>query len=450
MLMHNIIELIVHYKRNPQLFFLQPVVLGAIIIFLLQLGGITNFLMIHNGKFELLYNSNIKKDPFWLVFGMSVNLGASVMYWAGYKLSLGNQLFSVYNKLYSKFLNYRISVYALIGGWLVGCIIKLIINYYGAIGHKYIVLIQSQGHIPEIVSRLKVFENVSLLFWMMILFLVYQQGRNKLLMGIIIIGGLFEFVFAITSGARGTIVFLFLVLFFVDYFFRRRIKILWLLLFGIVLYASMTILSKYKDYVFTTSNEATMVSNPFESIELAIKYNENKVLTREQKKAINQAARISIIGRFNYVNEMVQMMQYKNNHGLDANDPDFVTPFITFPVFAVLPKFYLFGIVDEGYGMWVTRFLTGGKRSSTAISPVGFLYMSGGVIFVLFIFALLGILMKAAGYLLLNVHSVMGFVIFLVIMSYLVMFDTVVYGTFINLIRFGILLPPVLWFFLRK
>jgi hypothetical protein len=69
---------------------------------------------------------------------------------------------------------------------------------------------------------------------------------------------------------------------------------------------------------------------------------------------------------------------------------------------------------------------------------------------VMFIFLILGILMKGAGLLLFNVQSVIGFVIFIAIMQYLVMFDSVIPGTLINLIRFGLVLPPVLWIFLRK
>jgi hypothetical protein len=90
---------------------------------------------------------------------------------------------------------------------------------------------------------------------------VYQKGKNKLLMIIILVGGLFELIFAITSGARELLYFIFDI-FLVDYYFRQRIKILWVAVFGLVLYISMTMIAKYKDYVFTTSNNATEVSNP--------------------------------------------------------------------------------------------------------------------------------------------------------------------------------------------
>jgi hypothetical protein len=448
---HNLFELVNLFRTNSKLYFLQPVVLGALVIFIIQLGGVTNFLMTRDGGgFAYLYNTNIEKDPYWLVLAMSVILLASVSYWLGYKLSAGRILFNLYFQGYKRFINYSVSTYALIAGWVVGCFIKLLINYYGGIGHKFIVLIQAQGEIPAVVSRLKVFENLSLLFLMMILFEVYRKGRNPLLTNIVIIGTIFEIVFAVTSGARGPIVYLLLSFFMVDYYFHRRIKLLYILVFGLVLYGSMTLLVKYKAYVFDPKSNATEVSNPIESIQMAIQFNQKLNLTKEQEKALKEASRIDAISRFNYVNEVAQMIHYKSMLGLDQDDPDFVTPLFTFPVFAVLPKFYLFNISDPGYGYWATQYLSGNKRSSTAISSVGYAYMAGGVGLVIFIFLIIGILMKGAGILLFNVQSVVGFVIFIALMQYLVMFDSVIQGTFINLIRFGLLLPPVLWIFLRK
>ena len=450
-LIHNIVELLSLYRSNPKHFILQPIVLGSIVIFLMQGGGITNFLMLDNDlQFVLLYNDKIEKEPYWLAFGMSIVLASSVAYWAGFKLAAGRHLFNIYNATYRKFLNYNISIYSLVSGWFIGCIIKLIINHYGGIGHKYIILVQSAGELPGIVSRLKVFENMSLLFLMMILFWVYKYGKNMVLVTILIVGILFELIFAITSGARGTIVFLFLSLFVVDYYFRDKIKLVWLVIGGLVLYGSMTIISKYKDYIFTSREKAIEISNPFESIQLAILYNDNKVFTKKQMKAIKESSRISTIGRFTYVNEMVQMMYYKNKIGLKKEDPDFTTPFLTFPIFAILPKYYIFGISDPAYGYWVNDYLVGGTRTSIAISPFGFTYLAGGTAFVLFIFAILGILMKAASFLLSNIRSVIGFILFIAIMQHLVLFDTVVYGTFINLIRFGLVLPPLLWVIAKK
>ena len=144
------------------------------------------------------------------------------------------------------------------------------------------------------------------------------------------------------------------------------------------------------------------------------------------------------------------MIYYKNVEGMKPNDPDFVYPFLTFPVFAVLPKYYLFGVEEPGYGYWATKRLTGGRRTSTAISPIGFSYLAGGSALVIVVFILLGIFMKWVGLLINNISSVVGLILFLPLMSQLAMFDSVVTGTYINLIRYGLLLPIVLWFFLSQ
>ena len=179
-------------------------------------------------------------------------------------------------------------------------------------------------------------------------------------------------------------------------------------------------------------------------------YTKDKQTAVRMNKELKDAARIAVVGRFNYVNELAQMIRYKEVEGLRFNDPDFIFPFLTFPVFAVLPKYYLFGVEETGYGYWATKRLTGGRRTSTAISPIGFSYMAGGPVLVMVVFLILGILMKFVGLLINNINTVVGLIMYLSLMSTLVMFDSIVTGTYINLIRYSLLLPIVLWIFLSK
>jgi hypothetical protein len=159
---------------------------------------------------------------------------------------------------------------------------------------------------------------------------------------------------------------------------------------------------------------------------------------------------MSMVGRFNYVNEATQVMRYKEIEGLKESDPDFIGPFFTFPLFAIIPQFWILGKPVESYGGWATELLVNSRRFSIAFSPVGFSYLAGGPLFVLFIFFILGILMKWLEYLFTNIRTVIGFILFLALLKLLVMFDTTVWATFLNLVRYGILFPPLMWLLLRK
>lgn len=447
----HITELIFHYRQNKKLFLIQPVVIAVIVLFMLQFGGITNYLMRNQkGEFAILYNDILIREPYWLCYTMALVFASSVAYWFGYKLQFGRRIYKIYTLVYNRFWQYDIAYMRLFYGWLIGCIIKLIINYYGAIGHKYIILTLEHVYIPSFVIRLKVFENLSMLFFVMLLYESYKRRSNIFLRWIVILAFLFELMFAISSGARFTIIMLFLALFLVDYIFARRVKFIWIIVLSGVLYLSMTVIASYKDYIFHDGVQDLQSRNTFESFQDAIKYNKQKEAHLQMDSDIREAAHIAIIGRFNYINELAQMIRYKEVVGLKPYDPDFVFPFLTFPIFAVLPKYYLFGVEEPGYGYWATKRLTGGKRTSTAISPIGFSYLAGGPLLVLIVFTVLGVFMKWVGLLINNINTVVGLILYLSLMSLLAMFDSVVTGTYINLIRYSLLLPIVLWIFLSR
>ena len=143
-------------------------------------------------------------------------------------------------------------------------------------------------------------------------------------------------------------------------------------------------------------------------------------------------------------------MSEKEIKGLQPKDPDFFTPMFTFPVFAVVPKYFLFNIETQSIGGWAAHLLAGSRKYSIAISPVGYSFLAGGTTMVALVFLFLGILMKAGESLLNHVGGVVAFILYFSILRLLFLFDTEVWTTFLNLIRYGILLPPLLWFLLRK
>jgi hypothetical protein len=448
---YNIIELIQLYKVDKTLYFIKPVVMGTIILFLSQFGGITNFLLVRrNGDFATLYNNHLEKEPQWLCYSMGIVLGASIFYWFGYKLKIGRMLYNSYMRVYQRFWSFRLAKSRLLLGWLIGAIIKLVINAYGAIGHKYIKLMVEGESLPSFVMRLKVFENLSLLFFIMLLFLSLKEKNNTFLRSFVWVAFVFELVFALTSGARFTIIVLFFSIFLVNYILKKELRVFWIVFLAGILYFSMTVVKGYKDYVFSSKSDIVKEANPLESIQGAIEFNKGIKHNTRLSEDLKEAAKIEVIARFNYVNDLTQMIRYREVEGLKASDPNFVTPFLTFPFFAIFPKFYLFGVEEPKYGYWATHVLTGGRRTSTAISPIGFTYLAGGSILVMVVFFFLGILMKWAGFLMNGINTPVGLILFLAIMSTLIMFDSIVTGSYINLIRYAILLPPLMWLLLRS
>lgn len=448
---HNIAELIALYRVNSDRFWITPVVLGSIVIFFMQLGGITNFLYTDpDGLFITPYNDLMNKEPWWLTRTMGLILIASVFYWFGYKLKYARLGTVLYMQVYSRFWNFPVSHYMLLIGLCVGWSIKLILNQYGAIGFKFGLIVQKAGSIPGLIYRLKVFEDLSLLFMIIFMFMAYTHRKNYFYWIVFGLAVLFEVVFALTTGARSSILYVFIGIFLVDFYFKKRIRIGWIIGGPVMFIFAMTVLQSFKEYALNPGSHVTTVTDPIEYLKNANVYRNQLAKKKKPEKAIKRTLFLNAVGRLNYVNETAQVVRYKKVVGLQPDDPDFFTPMWTFPVFAILPKYFLFGIESQSIGGWAAHLLAGSRKYSIAISPVGYSFLAGGTAMVALVFLFLGMLMKAGEGLLRYIGGVVAFILYFSILRLLFLFDTEVWTTFLNLIRYGILLPPLLWVLFRK
>lgn len=448
---YNLLELFLLYRQSPERFWMKPAVLGVFVIFFLQLGGLTNyFYRADNGQFFVNYNRTFIHEPQWLAMTMAIVLAASVTFWIGYRLKAGRELATKYLTIYGRMWNYPVSHFKLFIGLMAGWIIKLLLNYYGGIGHRFGELTKELGSMPEFVYRLKIFEDVSLVFMIIFMYLMYKHKGVKFYRNIFLFSLAFESLFALTSGARSTIIFVFIGVFLVDYYFKERIRIVWILGGAALLFFAMTTLDRFKSFALNPQSNSVEIKDPIEYIRLANQYSLLQAQRAKSDRDYQKTLYLGAVGRFNYINEATHVIRYKKTQGLDDDDPDFITPMFTFPIFAIFPKYYLFGEESDNFGTWATELIVGHHRYSTAISPVGFAYAAGGTMFVLLVFFGLGILMKFCDVLLKNVKTVIAFILFLAILKQLVMFDSVVSGSLLNLVRYGLLLPPVLWILFRK
>src|SRR5205085_9168219 len=187
----------------------------------------------------------LSKEPWWLTRTMSIILIASIFYWFGYKLKYGRIGARLYMEAYSRFWNFPVSHYMLLIGLVVGWYIKLLLNQYGAIGFKFGLVVQKAGYIPGLIYRLKVFEDLSLLFMIIFMYLAYAHKRNYFYWTAFIIAVIFEVVFALTTGARSSILYVFFGIFLVDYYFKKRIRLAWIIGGTAMIIFAMTVLQSF-------------------------------------------------------------------------------------------------------------------------------------------------------------------------------------------------------------
>jgi len=449
--LQNLREIYLLFKQQSRHFFLKPVILGAVVVFFLQHGALTNFLYLElDGTFSRPYNSDLFHEPVWLSRTMALALAASLFYWLGYYLTIGTKLGKSYFHLYSRFWNYKIDKYKLLVGLIIGVIIKLILNFYGALGHRFGLLVAETGGIPGLIYRLKLFENLSLFFMICFLYLALEYKRKYLYWIIFILAFLFEGLLSLTAGNRSTFIFIFLGVFLVEYYHRGHLKFVWVIIGALILTFAMTVLQDFKAFAFKKGNGAAANSDPIEFIISASHYTEKMEKNVQMTKELKHLLYLKSVGRFNYVNEATLVMKYKEVEGLKPADPKFLMPFFTFPIFAIVPQYWVLGEQVEGYGSWVAHMLSHTRDYDIAMSPIAYSYLAAGPLFVMFIFFVFGILMKCLEFLFSQIKGIMAFILFLSLLKFLVLFDSIVWGTFLNIIRFGLLLPPLLWLLFRK
>ena len=448
---HNLYEFIVIYRKTAHHFWIKPVILTSITLFFLQHGALTNFLYRDtDGSFYQTYNRYLIREPIWLNRTMALVLAGSVMYWLGYKLNIGQQLTNAYMRIYGRFWNLKVPDYKLLWGLIIGWIFKLILNAYGAIGHRIGYVIKEAGHVPGYIYRFKIFENVSLLFTVCFLFLAIKYKTNRFYWMVFFLGLGFEIIFAATSGARSTIIFVFLAVFLVDYFHHGYLRWIWVAGGIGILVLAMTILKDFKDFALKQPGEASQLTDPLAYIKSANNYRDQIAKGVKADDALRRSMFLTAVGRFNYVNEASQVMRYKKVIGLKESDPDFLGPFFTFPLYAVVPRFWVLGKSTESYGSWVTHLLIRSRKFSVAMSPLGYSYMTAGPVLVCLVFFLIGILTKALEKCMAWISGVGAFILFLALLKVIVLFDTVVWASLLNVIRYGLLFPPILWALLKK
>ena len=212
---------------------------------------------------------------------------------------------------------------------------------------------------------------------------------------------------------------------------------------------AMTILNDFKTYAFENPEKAAN-KDPIEFILNAASFSQKIDKTIGDNKELKRLLYLKAIGRFTYVNEATQVIRYKEVKGLKNTDPNFLRPFLTFPFFAIVPQYWILGEEAQGIGAWVTQLLSKTRKYDTAMSPIGYSYLAGGPGLVLVVFFIFGVLMKSLEYIMRNIHGVIAFILFLNLLKWLVLFDTVVSATFLNLIRYALLLPPLLWLVFKK
>lgn len=449
LLTHTLVEYYFLYKKDKEYFFLNPIFIGTFVTFLLAAGGITNFLQQEDGKFVLLevHNKVLIDDLIWLKKSMMYVCIGSMTTWVGYKFSTGRNLFSIWAESlqFKRFLGSNIQIGKLFVLIIIAYAAKFYLYKIGLFGRITSEEFFEKGTGYKLGSQIRILSDLSYLTFVVVTYLkfAYKSTKNNILFYFSL---LMEMFFAFLYGARSPILMIFVIIFLIYYYVFKKINLWFLALIPLVLVFAFTIVLEYKNYVL--SEIYTRKENPIEQISDFLRF--RKHFRNKEEKIVSDNFKFKLLGSFNSVASIGMAIRHKDTKGLHSDDPNFKMALVRFPLDAFVPRF-IQGVNDEPWGLWFkdrVLNLHRGLLYSISINPTGFLYFAGDLPMILLGFFIYGVLLKFTRQLL--SYGILGFINFLLVLSVLYNFDSVVSGTLTMFTRYIFIYPIIIVVLLKK
>jgi hypothetical protein len=444
-----LVEIIRLKKAYPENWLMSPVVLASIFTFLLGF-GITNFIyFLPDSQTSDALHKYLGSNPFPVLANtMDSIILASFAMWLGYRSSFGKKLYnlltsSIFNiNRYFKFsyeLNYPL-IYTLILISIAARLYAINLGIFGYTGTS-----EQLSESAKIAFALYLFGSLGK-FSLLTVSLSYYEHKTKKLKIIFITLIIFELLFGLISGFKTDVIIPFLIPLTAFYIIKKKINKSFLtaaLIFLLVAYAVIEPFRvlRHLDRQFS-SNPVYMVNMMIEAYNLNKKYSLTNQLDTD-------FFLISIASRNNYLLVAARAIEYNDEVGLQPDDPDFLMKLVTIPASAFIPRAVWSNKPVEDIARWFSVYVWGApSTSSTAMTPIGFLYFAGGNFFVFIFFIVFGIMQRTL-FQFYNKGSGGKIIYFGLVMS-LIFIDSAVNGIFVDWIRSYPMLVILQYFTFRK
>lgn len=433
-------NLLVIFKTNilsKEYKFLSAGFIGVTTAFLIFNGGVVTLMYIKNFNFidanRFLY---FLDNEMLMKFTTAAALG-NVFLWIGYGVKLGDYLFSFYylGLGYKKLLDLDIKVSFPQTLIVIGLSLNAVLFSYGAYGRGTASPEDFSGLIKYLIIFSSYIEKLSIVGYFLLALIHFKTGLYKRwFWGTLVL----LVIFALLSGARGPIMFLYILTILPYYYVYKKFTK------GLFLIGLATML-----VAFTLAYEIKRFTQSFNTSEISITdYADEFIDYREESgdefnRKIYSTLYYSILVRINTVGSGSIAMKYKDEHGLDKTDPNFVQEYFMAPVYAFIPRSKVLNSAFPSWGNWfrvkVLQF-SDSYMSNTTFGAVAFFYMTGKWFFVAFGFFVYGVCLRFSNNIL-ELGSGISFLVYLVILSALGYVSASVPGSLVSFIRYIVFLP---------
>ena len=414
-------------------------------------GVFSCFIVFNGGVIQLLYLKDfdyISANAFapymdyasLMKFNAVTALG-NVCFWLGYMLPAGRKLFAFYYEGigYKRFLHLDIGALFPKVFIVIGLGLNFILFINGAFGRGLSTPEDFDGIVRYLVLYSSYVEKISMVGYFLLALLYFKDGSHKVWFWATL---LIQVVFALVSGARGPIIFLFLLTMIPYYYVNRKITKQIIIAGAFTLFVAFTIASEIK--VFTQSFNSNSVS--------ISDYAESFMEFREKSQAdidrrIYRSVYYSLMRRLSSVAQGSVAIKYKDQHGVDEYDPKFIGELVTAPLYVVIPRTQLGGQFPN-WGQWyrlkVLRQNNDSYLNNISFGQVGYFYLAGKWLFVAIGFIIYGIILRFANNFL-ELNSGLSFLVYVAIISVIGYVAASIPSSSVTFLRYIIFLPIIFY-----
>lgn len=433
-------------RQQPQLIWLNPVVLSSLFTFVLAF-GITNalYFLPENTLYELGMSPDI--TPWMNQLMLLVVLGAVSM-WGGYLSNIGRNmgLSLQRSRVMKRWMSpsFKIKKSALYIGLSIDFIAKLLLIKLGLFGYSssYDQLVAASAYTQylSLASSLGtlVLVGVSVQCFAPARTLIINQKLLFFVLG-------YEVFFGLLSGFKSAVVMPFIIVGIVYYSQRNRfprwlIPAVWIGL--IVAYGVIEPFraARNADAGFVGTNIGSIVSTMMSA---------QKVVHGDSSDDNNKAFAFISRNNLTYIGSLG--IRYADIHNeLPAGSPKFLENILIAPALALIPRFLWPSKPLENTGLWYTNEVMGlDLYSSTAMSPFTYLNFAGGPLAVILGFLIVGIVQRGLFDGLLYFGGG-GLIVFFGLLGALVQIDSAFNTIFVGMIRMFPILVVVQFLLLNR
>ena len=419
--------------------------IGAFSCFIIFNGGIITLIYLKDFDFISANRLGRFLNYEMLVKYNNVVALANIFYWFGYRSKFGDKIFTAYHKglKFDRFLKLDVGVKFPKILIVFGLLVNTILLFNGAFGRGVAEAESFSGPLRILVTFSSYFEKIAMVGYFMLALYYFKTGKQKLWF---YTSAVLLVIFALLSGARGPIIFLFLLTTLSYYYIRKRITKAIIIGGVICISVAFTVAAEIKRFTQFASSGVEFS----EYAETFIEFREQS--DAELNRVIYESLYYNIVVRLTTVAPGAIAVDYIDNNNLTPEDPDFMGELSVVPLSVFVPRSFVFGGNFPSWGNWFRVEILGFSttyRSNTSFGSIAFFYFAGGWWFVALGFFFYGVALKFCNRIL-HLNSTFSFLIYLALLSTIGYLSASIPTAIISFIRYAIFVPPLLYFIIRE